>query len=350
MSGPLQGVLGVGRVEAGRVVDVDQHRARDPQVGEHRVGDPLHRGEHLDPVAHLLRHDVQHLRVDPHRGLGRVRRAREQVDDLARTEGIGISEVEDLAVEAVGVRDVVHRLGDEVDRDDVDLAPLDADARHPRRQQVPRPLEQLEEVVGPVDLVHLAGLGVPDDDARAVDPPRHLRLVPHDALGLVLGLEVRVVLDVVGLVEHVLGERALVEAGRGDRADHVEVVHVELVRQLRRLAGALDVRDALGLGVGGHVVDRGEVEEVVDVALQVGDHVVAQAQLLLGEVADDRDDPVLVGAPARAQLLEPAAGSLAHQHVDRAVALQQLLDQVATDEPGPTGDEVAHLTSPRRPS
>ena len=37
------------------------------------------------------------------------------------------------------------------------------------RQRVAQLLEQLEEVVGPVDLVHLAGLGVADDDPRAVD-------------------------------------------------------------------------------------------------------------------------------------------------------------------------------------
>ena len=59
-----------------------------------------------------------------------------------------------------------------------------------------------------------------------------------------------------------------------------------------------------------------------------------------------RHDPVLVRAPAAPQLLQPAARSLAHQHVDRPLALEQLLDQVAADESGGTGDEVAHLTPP----
>ena len=84
--------------------------------------------------------------------------------------------------------------------------------------------------------------------------------------------------------------------------------------------------------VRGHVVDRRQVEEVVDLPLQLGD-LVAAAELLLGEVADHRHDPVLVGAPAAAQLLEPAARPLADQHVDRPLALEQLLDQVAADEP-----------------
>ncbi len=233
MPDPLQRLLGVRGVEGRRVVDVDEDLARDPQVGQHLVGDPLHRRQHLHPRAHLLGDEVEHLRVDPHRGLGRVGGLREQVDDLAGAHRVRVGEVEDLAVEPVLVSDVVHRLGDEVHRDDVDLLPLDADAGDPWRQQVAGALKQLEEVVGPVDLVHLAGLGVADDDPGAIDPVRDLGLLPHHGLGLVLGLEVGVVLDVVGLVEHVLGEGALVEAGRGDRADHVEALGLERLGELR---------------------------------------------------------------------------------------------------------------------
>ena len=39
--------------------------------------------------------------------------------------------------------------------------------REPLGQRVAQLLEQLEEVVRTVDLVHLAGLGVADDDRRA---------------------------------------------------------------------------------------------------------------------------------------------------------------------------------------
>ena len=299
-------------------------------------------GSIVRPDADLLRDEVEHPRVDPHRRLGRVRRLREDVDHLARGQRVRVGEVEGLPVEAVDVGDVVHRLGDEVDRDDVDLAALDPDAGEPLREGVARPLQELEEVVGPVDLVHLAGLGVADDDPGPVHAPGHLRLLPDDRLGLVLGLEVGVVLDLLGLLEHVLGEGALVEARRGDRADHVEALRVELLGELHRLPGSLDVRDALALGVGGHVVDRRQVEEVVDLAPQLLDLVLA-AELLLGEVADHRDDPVLRSAPAAPELLEPPARPLAHQHVDRALPLEQLLDQVASDEAGRPGDEVAHL-------
>ena len=85
--------------------------------------------------------------------------------------GFGSVRLEGLAVEAGLVGDVVDRVGDEVDRDDVDLAALDADRRQPGGQHPPRPLQQLEEVVGAVDLVDLAGPRVADDDPRPVDAP-----------------------------------------------------------------------------------------------------------------------------------------------------------------------------------
>ena len=47
---------------------------------------------------------------------------------------LGLVEVEGLAVEVGLVGDVVHRLGDVVDRDDVRVAELGADERHPLRQ------------------------------------------------------------------------------------------------------------------------------------------------------------------------------------------------------------------------
>ena len=341
---PLQRRLGLGGVEVGRVVDVDEHRARDAEVGEDLVADALDGRQHREPASDLLRDEVEHPRVDPQHRLGRVGCLGEDVDHLARRQRIRVGEVEGLAVEPIDVGDVVHRLGDEVDRDDVDLPPLDADSREPARDRVPGSLQELEEVVRAVDLVHLAGLGVPDDDPRPVDPPRHLGLLADHGLRLVLGLEVGMVVDLLGLLEHVLGEGPLVEAGSGDRADHVEVLGVELLGELDRLPGALDVRDALALCVRGHVVDRREVEEVVDLALQLRD-LIAAAQVLLGEVADHRDDPVVVRAPAVQELLEAAARSLAHEDVDRPLALEQLLDQVAADETGGTGDEVAHLTS-----
>src|SRR3954447_23180690 len=108
---------------------------------------------------------------------------------------------------------------------------------------------------------------------------------------------------------------------------------VDLLGELGRLPGALDVGDPLALGVRGHVVDRGEVEEVVDLALQLSD-LIAAAEMLLGEVADHRDDPALIGPPAASELLQPPARSLPDEDVERPLALEQLLDQVSPYEAG----------------
>ena len=93
------------------------------------------------------------------------------------------------------------------------------------------------------------------------------------------------------------------------------------------MAGAVDVRDLLRLGIRLHVVDGREVEEVVDVALELLDVLVGHAEPGLREIADDPDHAVLVDSPAAAELLEPSLRPFADEHVDRPLALQQKLDQ-----------------------
>ena len=103
---------------------------------------------------------------------GRAERV-DHVDDRLR---VGVDQVERLAVAVGQVGQVVHRLGDVVDRHHVGVAEVDADQRQPAGQVVAHPLQEREEVVGAVDLVHRAGLGVADHDRGPVDPPRHRRL------------------------------------------------------------------------------------------------------------------------------------------------------------------------------
>ena len=138
------------------------------------------------------------------------------------------------------VGDVVHRLGDVVDRHHVGVAEVDADQGHPAGQVVAHLLEQREEVVGTVDLVHRAGLGVPDHDRGPVDPPRHRALVADDLLGLELRPVVRRG-QALALVEHRLVEDPAVVTGGRDRGDLVEVLGVELAGQADGVAGAADV-------------------------------------------------------------------------------------------------------------
>ena len=172
-----QGLLGAGGVEDGGEAGVgDAPRPgcrRRPSVWS---SSDLAPGRSLTrPVSRLAG------RSAPGHGQPRARRGElrcpgglaEQVDHLDGRLRLGVDQVEGLAVVAGQVGEVVHRLGDVVDGHDVGLAQVDADQRQPRRQPVAQHLHDREEVVGPVDLVHRAGLRVADDDRRPVDPPRH---------------------------------------------------------------------------------------------------------------------------------------------------------------------------------
>ena len=63
---------------------------------------------------------------------------------------------------------------------------------------------------------------------------------------IVLGLEIRMV-EILGLVEHVLAKDAVVEAGGGDRAHVVEAAGADRLRELDRVARAVDVGRAAAL-------------------------------------------------------------------------------------------------------
>ena len=212
---------------------------------------------------HALRHHREHLWIEAHRHLWRVRGAREDIERLADAHHSRIGEVEAAAVLALQVREIHHRVDDEIDRHEVEVAALDADQRDPARPGLAQLLQRLEEVVGPVDLVDDAGLRMPDDGAGPVDAEGHAAVGAHHPLGIVLGAVIRVI-EVLGLFEHVLGERAAVEPRRGDRAHEVEAAGVDGVRERKRVLGAQDVRAVHRLGAGLDVVDGAKMEEVRD--------------------------------------------------------------------------------------
>ena len=221
--------------------------------------------------------------------------------------GSGLTRWNACAVEVGPVRDVVHRLGDVVDRHHVGVAEVDAHQRQPARDGVAQPLEQREEVVGAVDLVHRAGLGVPDHDGRPVDPPRHRALLADHPLGLELGAVVggrQALAD----VEHRLVEDAVVVARGRDRGDLVEDPGVEGAGQVQRGPRPADVELLVELVGGGHVVERREVEEVVDPAAVLAHPALRHAQAGPGEVAGHRGHPRRV-TPGVQQPLDPVPAS-----------------------------------------
>src|SRR5215208_7572607 len=109
------------------------------------------------------------------------------------------------------------------------------------------------------------------------------------------------------------------------------------VGELDDVPRAVDVRLPHRLVVSGHVVDRREMEEVVDLLVEV-----LYAEAGLRQVARHRHDPV-AGAESLCERLELAARSFAHERVDGPLPLEQFLDEVPADEPCCPGDEVIHF-------
>ena len=169
-----------------------------------------------------------------------MRRLGEDIQHFTDAVRLRIGKVETLSVETPLVREIVHRVGDEVDRDDVDASTLDAYCRHPRRKHIAQPLYQLEEIVGPVDLVDIAGLRVADHKCRTIDAPGALALLAHNALGQMLGAKIRVV-QFFRFLEHVLAERSFIKTGSGDRACVMEAAGFYCLGELDCATRAVDI-------------------------------------------------------------------------------------------------------------
>jgi len=318
---------------------------RDAEIGQHDADRALHRGQRAQPVQDWRRDEAEHLGVDAHRHLRRMGGLGEDVHHLADPVRLGIGQVKALPVEPFLVREVVERIGNEIHRHDVDSAALDADRRHPRRQHFAHLLDGLEEIVRAIDLVDFTGLRMTDDEAGAVDAERNLGLVADHAFRIVLGLEIGVI-EIFGLVEHVLAEHAVVKTGGRDRAHVLETARVDRRGELDRVARSLDVGDLLILCGCGQVVDGGEMEEVVDLSLQLFQVGVRNAEILFREIALNRLHELLAAAPLLAQRIEFLLRSLANQNVDGLAALDEVGDEKTADEAGRAGDEVRHVVSP----
>jgi hypothetical protein len=120
----------------------------------------------------------------------------------------------------------------------------------------------------------------------------------------------------------------------------VEAPDLVGVRELDHVLRALDVGALRALLVGLNVIDGRQVEEVIDRLVEVVD-----AEARLREVTGHGDDPPLGGAEALHQRVELPARPLAYEHVDGALALQQLGDEMPADEAGRAGDEVVQESS-----
>src|SRR6185312_1843064 len=202
--------------------------------------------------------------------------------------------------------------------------------------------DQLEEIVRPVDLIHLTGAAVAHHHRRSVHAPGPLAFLAHDFFALMLGHEIRMVV-VLGLVEHVFAEDALVQAGRRNGRHMVKMSGVNRLGELHGVARAFDVDGNLAGFVGTQVIDRGQVVEMIDLALEFFDRIGRDAELFAGEVAKHRNHPGRAGAPELAQPGYFGLAPLSDQEINhRALALQQFFDKAFANEAGRAGDEILH--------
>ena len=186
---------GLAVIEAGGVVHKGKDAVRELQIAHDRRAQALQHGERRQPLHERRGQQAEQAQIEAHADAGRVAGLGEQVEHVAHAVGMRIGEVEALAVLPGRVRDVAGGGHDEIDGNQIDAAAFDANQRHPRRQDGAHPLDEAEEVIRPVDLIHLAGFGVADNDAGPVNPPGHAALLAHHLLGLVLAREVGVIGD-----------------------------------------------------------------------------------------------------------------------------------------------------------
>jgi hypothetical protein len=109
-----------------------------------------------------------------------------------------------------------------------------------------------------------------------------------------------------------------------------------------RVYRTLDVGGLLRGGVGLQVVNGGQVEYMVDLAQQGLACGRRDPEVRPGQVAHHGNHPLPCPAPTLFQLLQALHGTLAHQHMDRAPALQQEFDEILSDKTGAAGDEITH--------
>ena len=334
--------------EARHQLHVLEHLLGDVELAQGERFQLPPRGQREGQPQRPLRQRVGQAFVDRDGEAGRARDRGDLVDDVVDPLRAGVDEVEGPAVEARLVGDVLERAGHPVDRHDVRVAEVGPHQRHPLWEQVAQALDRLEEVVGTVDLVHLAGPRVAHHDRRAIRAPGHVGLFAHDPLGLELGAVVGR-WQPLALVEHLLGEDAVVGTGDGDRGHVVQALGVDRAGQFDRVRGAAHVDRRVALRRRGEVVDGRQVEHVVDLPPQLRHLLLLDPEQGTAQVPDHRLDAVAGGRadehrPALDEVLQAAPGALPHEHVDLALAVfEQALDQVPADEARSASDEVRHL-------
>ena len=128
----------------------------------------------------------------------------------------------------------------------------------------------------------------------------------------------------------------------------MQAAGVQRARQLDRVCRPADVHCGVLLCGSGHVVDRREMQHMVDLSAQLLDALGLDSQQRFAQIADHRLHAFARaypsdGLPALDQVVELVRRALAHQHIHLALTLaEQLLHEPSPDEPGRACDEVGH--------
>lgn len=155
-------------------------------------------------------------------------------------------------------------------------------------QQLADALDQLEEIVRAVDLVHLTGQAMAHHHGGTKHRPRQLAFGADDFFALMLGSEVEMFV-VFGLFKQVLAEHAFVQARSRHRTDMVKMSGLNRLGKLHHVAGAAHVGGNLVFLVDLQAIDRRQVVE------EVGDFAFA----LFGVFSTHGNRPGLTHAPTR---------------------------------------------------
>ena len=71
-------------------------------------------------------------------------------------------------------------------------------------------------------------------------------------------------IEVFGLLEHVFAKHAFVEAGGSNRADMLKTTGSQFIGQRHRVAGTFYIGRHLLVSIGPQVIDRRQVEKMID--------------------------------------------------------------------------------------
>ena len=288
-------------VKARGVVDEGEHVLGEAQIFEHGVAHAAHRRHGHQAFLDAAGQKTQQRGVDEQVHSRRVRGAAENVEHVADTVAHRVNQMKAPLGDACLVADGVQRIHHVIHWHDVHAPAFQAHRRHPGRQYLAHALDQLEEIVRSVDLVHLARLAVAHHHGGPKYRPGQLAFFANNFFALVLGAKVRVV-QAFGFLEHVFAEHAFVQAGGGDGRHMVKMPSVNRLGKFHGVARAVDIYRYLAFLIGRQVVHRGQMVEMVDLALQPLDVFRGHAQAFGLEVAKHRHRPCRADTPVAAQL------------------------------------------------